>query len=106
MASKKTCKRLSGNKRTLNIAKLIRANAYIKRGNKKVYLKVSSESEKEIISRIVIAIEDNMPLIAQMAHDNGRTTIRAGVRNGESYDDVVAFFGKRSSHVIDGTNRV
>lgn len=89
-------------KRPLDLAKLIRKHAYVIKGKRKIYLKVSQESEQEIISRIIIAIEDNMPLIAQIAHNAGRNTIKAGTIKGEMYDDVVSHFGKRTSKVIDG----
>ena len=90
------------NKKPPNLAKLIRQHAYIMKGKRKIYLKVSAESESEIISRILIAIEDNMPQIAKMAYQAGRTTIKVGIIKGEEYDDVVSYFGKRSSKVISG----
>ena len=102
MIKKITRKKHSGNKRSPDLAKLIRKHAYVIKGKRKVYLKVSQESEREIISSIVIAIEDNMPCIAQIAHNAGRTTIKSGIIKGEMYDDVVSHFGKRSSKVIDG----
>jgi len=89
-------------KRPLDLAKLIRKHAYVTKGKQKRHLKVSAESEKEIISRIIIAIEDNMPLIAQIAHNAGRNTIKSGTIKGEMYNDVVSHFGKRTSKAING----
>lgn len=100
--SSKPRKKRNATKRPLNLAKLIRKHAYVTKGKRKTYLKVSAESEKEIISRIIIAIEDNMPLIAEIAYDAGRTTIKAGTRNGEVYDDVTKHFGYMTSKVIAG----
>lgn len=95
----------NGNKQSLNLGKLIRKHAYIMKGKKKIYLNVSNDAVQEIISRVVIAIEDNMPQIARIAYNDGRKTIKIGKdKNGDVvYDDVTTYFGYRSSRVIDGT---
>lgn len=75
MKDQRKTKHRPKNKKDLAVGKLIRKNAYIKRGNKKIKIKVSPSAVNEYILRIIDNIENNMPQIAESVSKQKRKTI-------------------------------
>ena len=99
---------MAKDKKNLAVGDLIRKNAYIMKGKQKIYLKVSPSAVKEYISRIICNIEINLPEIAQMAHDEKRSTIMVKYKETEDnglepvYDDITRYFGHVKNKIISG----
>ncbi len=73
---------------TINIGKIMRSEAWLKKGKRKIKrFRVSPEAVQEMISYIKAGIEVNTPQLAELAEStNHPNTIKAC--------DVVRFFGR------------
>ena len=92
----------NGNSNMINVKTLMKENAVVKTRTGSLYMNISPESIQEMKTRIVDAIIDNMPMIAERVYRDGRKTIMTRHYPGSKMDvcDITMHLGMVGNSVL------
>lgn len=92
----------NGNSNMINVKTLMKENAVVKTKSGKLFMNISPESVQEYRNRVVDAIKDNMPGIAERVYRDGRKTIMTRHYPGSKPDvcDITMHFGIIGNDVL------
>ena len=104
-------KKKKENSNIINIKEIMHQNAFVRKGNKKIKLKISPSAIKEMKTRIIESIEENTQMIAERVYDENKKRPRLTIMvkyNGDEplYDDITKQFGLRESKIINGSHMI
>ena len=97
----------NGNSNVINVKTLMKENAVVKTRAGKLFMNISPESVQEMKTRIVDALVDNMPKIAERVYQDGRKTIMTKHYPGSKPDvcDITMHLGIVGNDVLADNDR-
>ena len=92
----------NGNSNVINVKTVMKENAFVKTRVGRLFMNISPESVQEMKTRIVDALVDNMPKIAERVYQDGRKTIMTKHYPGSKSDvcDITMHFGIVGNDVL------
>jgi len=92
----------NGNSNMINVKTLMKENAFVKTRAGKLFMNISPGSVQEMKTRIVDALVDNMPRIAERVYQDGRKTIMTKHYSGSKPDvcDITMHLGIVGNDVL------